>query len=65
MLDPPFELKVDHQLVFSTKVLNQELHEDVEDIRLIDISDRVERQSLLRDHNREPRAYRINLQKGE
>ena len=49
LLHPPLKLQMNDEVIFTAEELNQQLHKDVQNVRLIAISDGVEHQNVHRE----------------
>ena len=56
-----FEFEVNNELTLSTEELHEKLHEDVEDVGLVDISHHVTQESPLRVHNGKQSGNLVDL----
>ena len=54
LFDSPFKLQMNNQGIFSPKELNQQIHESVENICLIEITNCVYCKNMLRVHDGKP-----------
>ena len=61
MLDPPLELQMHDKLVLAAKELHQELHEDVENVGLVDIANHVAKKGPLGVENGEQGCALVDL----
>ena len=65
LLDPPLELQMHDELVLAAKELHQELHEDVENVGLVDIANHVAKQGPLGVENGEQGCALVDLDQQE
>lgn len=47
LLDPPFELEMDNQLILTAEELHEQLHKDVEDVGFVNVANHVAKQGPL------------------
>lgn len=61
LFDAPLELQVHDKLAFASQVLHEQLHEDVKDVRLVNVSNGVADESPLRMENRQQGRRLVHL----
>ena len=61
LFDSPFKLQMNNQGIFSSKELNQQIHESVENICLVEITNCVYCKNMLWVHNGKPSRDRVDL----
>ena len=65
LLDPPLELQMHDKLVLAAKELDQELHEDVQHVGLVDIANHVAKQGPLGVENGKQGCALVDLDQEE